>query len=161
VTPQSGGLQVVPDTNNDATQTYLQQQYPNSAASGDWLQLHPRDRFIGKGVLLKAEPGDMILWDSRTLHGGLVGTGENLPNDYFARLSLTVCMAPSTKAKDSIIKNRKLAVEKGWALTHWPYEFRKSGMGNSDARNIKNFTYKMPNLTPEQMKLVGEVKNDK
>lgn len=29
-------------------------------------------------VLLKALAGDLILWDSRTLHGGRVGTGRNL-----------------------------------------------------------------------------------
>jgi len=24
--------------------------------------------------LIEAQPGDLILWDSRTIHGGLVGT---------------------------------------------------------------------------------------
>jgi len=105
VNQQSGGLQVVPDTNTDSTQQYLADQYP--MVRGDWLQLHPKDRFMGKGNLLLANPGDLILWDSRTIHGGLVGTGENFPNNDFARLSLTVCMAPTSKAKASVIKKTK------------------------------------------------------
>ena len=48
----------------------------------------------------------MILWDSRTIHGGRVGTGEcskkvaNRQSDEpvtLARLSLTVCMAPKSR----------------------------------------------------------------
>ena len=36
------------------------------------------DPFKKRGTLIKASAGDMILWDSRTLHGGLVGNGPEL-----------------------------------------------------------------------------------
>ena len=45
-----------------------------------------------EGTLVEAEPGDMIIWDSRTIHGGMVGTGVDQEYDDLARLSFTVCM---------------------------------------------------------------------
>jgi len=68
-----GGLMVVPNTNNDRTQQELVQRYPSTQSnSSDWLELRNTDPFIGEGVLVKCEAGDLILWDSRTIHGGLI-----------------------------------------------------------------------------------------
>jgi len=122
--------------------------------------LNENDKYIGTGILLEADPGDLILWDSRVIHGGLVGTGEKhaedlLDNPELARLSLTVCMAPTSKATPQVLKQRRMAVENGWGLTHWPYEFARNQFGNTNGSNIKNFKYKPPQLTPEQLKLVG------
>ena len=60
----------------------------------------------GHGKLVKASGGDLILWDSRTVHGGLVGTGPpeemstaDVENTIeLVRLSLPVCMAPTNLA---------------------------------------------------------------
>jgi len=159
VTKRSGGLQVVPDTNTDEAQEYLKNNYRISPVL-DWCQLRENDKYIGTGMLLEVDPGDLILWDSRTIHGGLVGTGEKhaedlLDNPELARLSLTVCMAPTSKATPQVLKQRRMAVENGWGLTHWPYEFARNQFGNTNGSNIKNFKYKPPQLTPEQLKLVG------
>ena len=35
-------------------------------------------------ILLLAEPGDLILWDSRTVHGGRVGTGSRTFGDGYS-----------------------------------------------------------------------------
>jgi len=158
VTQQSGGLQVVPDTNTNETQDYLKQTYPGTSRGFDWCELRPSDKFIGTGTLLEAEPGDLILWDSRVIHGGLVGTGkksEDPPPAELARLSLTVCMSPSSKATPRALEQRRMAVEKGWTLTHWPHEFNKSSMSTVNGNNIKNYIYKPPVLNEEQWKLVG------
>lgn len=53
---------------------------------------------LRSAVLLLAEPGDLILWDSRTIHGGHVGTGAAEANDELARMSVTVCMVPRSRA---------------------------------------------------------------
>jgi ectoine hydroxylase-related dioxygenase (phytanoyl-CoA dioxygenase family) len=64
---------IVPNTNNDKTQEELAARYPNTTFhSSDWLELHNNDPFIGKGVLVECEAGDLILWDSRSVHGGQV-----------------------------------------------------------------------------------------
>jgi ectoine hydroxylase-related dioxygenase (phytanoyl-CoA dioxygenase family) len=68
-----GGLAVVPDTNNDRTQDELADRYPyTEGTNSDWLELRMNDPFIGKGVLVKCQAGDLILWDSRSIHGGLI-----------------------------------------------------------------------------------------
>ena len=61
------------------------------------------EKFKGKNKLVKGRAGDLILWDSRTIHGGIVGPGFScaedspLSQEQFARLSFTVCMAPKSK----------------------------------------------------------------
>lgn len=69
---------VVPYTNNDETQKQIVERYPQvQNYNSDWVELHANDPFIGKGVLVECEAGDLILWDSRTVHGGKV----NEPNE--------------------------------------------------------------------------------
>ena len=44
--------------------------------TGDWCPLNALDPLYHDAILLTADPGDLILWDSRTIHGGRVGTGK-------------------------------------------------------------------------------------
>jgi len=159
VTEESGGLQVVPDTNTDEVQEYLRDNYPGTKSGlFDWCELRHNDKYIGTGKFLLANPGDLILWDSRTIHGGHVGTGkekDNNTNPELTRLSLTVCMSPLSKATPQVLEKRRLAFKNGWTLTHWPYEFNRHTMGNTNGSNIKNKTYVPPVLNEEQLKLVG------
>jgi len=68
---------VIADTNNDVTQQALLEHYPEvKSYDDDWLVMRDREPFPLEGMLVKASAGDMILWDSRTIHGGRVGTGE-------------------------------------------------------------------------------------
>jgi len=61
---------------------------------------------------VKANAGDMILWDSRTVHGGRVGNGEcskEVANGKgsdvtLARLSLTVCMISKDRVSKNVLK---------------------------------------------------------
>ena len=76
VTSETGGLQVIPDTNTDEIQKHLQLNYPNAMShNDDWVRLSEGDSLQGKGTLVTCSAGDLILWDSRTIHGGLIGTG--------------------------------------------------------------------------------------
>jgi len=47
---------------------------------GDWCPLNKDDPLYQDAILVIADPGDLILWDSRTIHGGRVGTGKNIQN---------------------------------------------------------------------------------
>merc|ERR1711972_669485 len=99
VTHNTGGLQVVPFSHTDDAKAKLKKENPRLEGRGDWCPLHGHE---SDAVLLLAEPGDLILWDSRTIHGGHVGTGPaNFVFDEdaedpieLARMSVAVAMVP-------------------------------------------------------------------
>lgn len=153
-----GGLQVVPHTHTDRMQAYLRQRYDTSGMD-DWCPLHEQDKYGSRGIPLQAFAGDLILWDSRTLHGGLVRQGPDpgtIPGQGhsvdFARLALTVCMTPKSKASTRVLSQRPLAVDRGLTLTHWPHDFVCHGGEDTDGRHISH-TYTPPILSKEQLDL--------
>ena len=115
VTKEVGGLQVVPRSHTDAVQKELAAQYSDNTSA--WLQLEPDDQRLTTGKLLLAEPGSLILWDSRVVHGGYVGHGPLPADDRLLRLSMTVAMVPFSRWEDKdpehvdLLKNRMKAVE--------------------------------------------------
>eukprot|EP00051_Salpingoeca_urceolata_P012261 m.152094 g.152094 ORF g.152094 m.152094 type:complete len:256 (-) comp17430_c0_seq5:151-918(-) len=155
VRPEGGGLQVVPGSHTDDFQAKLARRIPFVTLGSDWCELTRKDELIGTGRLLLAEPGDMILWDSRLVHGGHVGTGvaEDKGSPSLARLALTVCMTPREKASEEVLELRRRAVREGLTLTHWPHEFSVHGMGDSGGSAI-HASYTPPDLTPEMQALV-------
>ncbi len=93
VTEESGGLAVVPGSHLDES---IKSRHRFWDGRGDFCVLFGSDPVQRKKVLVRAEAGDLILWDSRTVHGGLVGTGAFPRNGEakLARLTQTVCMIP-------------------------------------------------------------------
>lgn len=122
VTPATGGLEVVPGSHLDAAKQRQRECHPGFARPlrrgeppSDWCVVgtnqvgYPQERFGRPGKklaedlqrearLLLAQPGDLILWDSRTVHGGRVpdpaAAAAAGPGGEYARLSCTVCMTP-------------------------------------------------------------------
>jgi len=76
VTEETGGLQVVPMSHLDENKIEFKKRYPSMKGIGDWCPLDTDDPLYQDALLIKASPGDLILWDSRTIHGGKVGTGN-------------------------------------------------------------------------------------
>lgn len=104
------------------------------------------------------------MWDSRTIHGGVVGPGyesaEDCPlsKDKFARLAFAVCMAPKSKVIDKNIFNKRLeAFTLGIGTDHWPYEFNKVEWNNSytDKDGDTDRLYKPVEMTKEIKELIG------
>lgn len=152
----AGGLQVVPRTNNDRTQDELASRYKLAALSGsDWLELSPSDRYVGQGQLLECRAGDLILFDSRSIHGGSVNAAPSpafmeAHEGQLVRLAMTVTMVPKDLASPEVRAKRLGAFQNRIGLTHWPQEFNKSGFGTV-AQNIvrSKISYAWPELTPE------------
>jgi len=162
VRKEIGGLQVVPNTNTAEQQAEFVKRYPMTKLDrDDWLELNNNDPIIGTGQFIEADPGDLILWDSRTVHGGFVGPGpvSNSPamaestaseskqaNTELARMSFTVCMTPASKASQQVIQQRCEAFQKGRCLTHWPHEFHPHYMNDTFGSRIQpqSFTHKFP-----------------
>jgi len=81
VTEETGGLQVVPMSHLDKNKLEFKERYPSMKGIGDWCPLDGNDPLYQDAMLIKASPGDLILWDSRTIHGGKVGTGRTSVNE--------------------------------------------------------------------------------
>lgn len=166
VCSEVGGLCVVRGSHSDAVQTRLSELFPAST-TGDWLPLqikHPGDELNFCAELITADPGDLILWDSRALHGGYVGPGGQTKADAtraaeLARLSLAVCMVPAHGATEEDFRKRIVAFEKGITTTHWPLVLKKqaardhAGSGLTPIDKWKD-SYRPPELDSWAMKLV-------
>eukprot|EP00933_Yihiella_yeosuensis_P021583 TRINITY_DN17055_c2_g1_i2.p1 TRINITY_DN17055_c2_g1~~TRINITY_DN17055_c2_g1_i2.p1 ORF type:complete len:391 (-),score=53.77 TRINITY_DN17055_c2_g1_i2:199-1239(-) len=134
-----GGLCVVPGSHADEVQQFLRTEF--CSKQGDWLPLEmkcPQHSLNRQSELIEAEPGDLILWDSRALHGGYVGDGlkkiepPDAQSQELARLSLPVCMTPKEWASEEILEKRRYAVQRGITLTHWPHGYEQHGFRDSD-----------------------------
>uniref|UniRef100_A0A7S2CFW4 Phytanoyl-CoA dioxygenase n=1 Tax=Octactis speculum TaxID=3111310 RepID=A0A7S2CFW4_9STRA len=73
-----GGLQVIPFSHTPKAKEILKKKYPQLEGVGDWCPVYGRiqDKPPAEPQLLLADAGDLILWDSRLVHGGVVGTGR-------------------------------------------------------------------------------------
>ena len=69
----SGGLAVVPGSHTNMSQEWRRP----FAGKGDWCPMPCDNPVHGMERLVGAEAGDLILWDARTVHGGIVGPGED------------------------------------------------------------------------------------
>merc|ERR1719408_1016638 len=107
VTEASGGLQVVPNSHQPAEKEQFKKSHAHMRSSGDWCPCDDDD-LKKQALLLQAEPGDLILWDARTVHGGLVGSGKGEGSKEEARdltrLSVTVSMTPRKWASDFVLQ---------------------------------------------------------
>eukprot|EP00040_Diaphanoeca_grandis_P039308 m.258732 g.258732 ORF g.258732 m.258732 type:complete len:312 (-) comp36976_c0_seq1:230-1165(-) len=122
VTTESGGLQVVPGSHTNAAKTAFKLQNKHMKGQGDWCPLKRNDPMYSDAKLLLADEGDLILWDSRTVHGGVVGTGVPPPQSELARISVTVAMTPRSKANEHICARRRAGFSRGESFNHCPHE---------------------------------------
>jgi len=149
VTKEIGGLQVVPKSHLYENKEIWKQKNSVMKGCGDFCRVTKNDPWQTQTKLLLATAGDLIIWDSRTVHGGLVGPGPtdiNAEVTQLARLSQTVCMTPRSKANDYVLNERKQGFEEGMGFSHWPHEI------NITAHSRPG--YKPIDLTKEQRNLL-------
>jgi hypothetical protein len=73
-------------------------------------------------VKVEAEPGDLILWDSRTPHYNLSPEGTN------ARIATYTCYMPVVDASQEDLVRKKKALEETKSTTHWPNALHVGGI---------------------------------
>lgn len=126
VTAATGGLEVIPRSHNDEAKAAYRERYPYMERRGDWCILDSTDPMQSQGLLLEARAGSLILWDSRTVHGGVVGTGEAPKGDTgevdLARLTVTVAMTPRMLASEDVLKLRVQGFKARESFNHCPHE---------------------------------------
>jgi len=143
VTKSSGGLQVVPRSHHDYVQEIIRRDHPEHKNSGDFCRV-AANNYKGAEVLVEANAGDLILWDSRLIHGGVVGHGggdhgQSDEDDQarLARCAVTVCMVPRHWASQQVRDARLAAWEAGHGMTHWPHEVNYHDFQNTGGSNIQ------------------------
>ena len=159
VTKDIGGLQVVPRSHTEEVQEEIRQENPHQ--SGNFVKVSD-EKYLPGALVVEAKAGDLILWDSRVIHGSQVGPGLLEGGDTaggaggLARCTGLVCMAPRAKASKEVLNTRAEGFQSGIGFSHWPYEAHFAAGGNSDGRNItwKAKQYKPLELTPEQRRVL-------
>lgn len=76
-------------------------------------------------------PGDMVLWDSRTVHCVDAATESRS-----IRLVAYVCMVPRGFASPRTIRRRRAAFLRGASSTHWPHLFVTHKQKKPGARQV-------------------------
>ncbi|CAK9090541.1 unnamed protein product [Durusdinium trenchii] len=155
----SGGLVVVPQSHRDHAEVCERSAL---ARGGDFVPISVNDPILEKGpVLVAAKAGDLILWDSRTVHCNTPGwapEAEGMPFTQCAQMEEWqllrevgyVCMTPAAWASDETLEQRRKAFEEGISTSHWPHKFAIAG-------------YPLPGMPPndpqsisqEQRRLIG------
>lgn len=66
-------------------------------------------------VKVNMEPGDFVLWDSRTMHYAKLPEGEQIRHVQY------ICMTPRQFADDEALEAKKFCFENYIGTTHWPH----------------------------------------
>jgi len=130
---ETGGLTVIPGSHKHHTEMCERSEIAKNI--GDFVPVDNDDSLLDNGaVLLCAEPGDLILWDSRTIHCNSPALGETAEvdkkdNSRLLRACGYVCMTPSSFATKEVLAQRKEGYIHNYSTSHWPQAFVVAGVG--------------------------------
>ncbi|KAF6800902.1 phytanoyl- dioxygenase [Colletotrichum sojae] len=134
--PNNGGLIVCKGSHNLSAQfhkdlkdepripAWTKEWYGFTDRGMQWLADHG-----GEWIKVCADPGDLIVWDSRTAHYNVPVKGE------IDRMAVYTCFMPVTDATQEDLVRKKAAYEARLGTTHWP-NARHTG-SNAAVRNGK------------------------
>ncbi len=129
-------------------------------SNGDWYKLSADEQrfYIEKGckhVRIECKKGDMVFWDSRTIHCGTEPL-KTRENPHF-RAVIYVCYMPRRLATTKELEKKKKAFNEYRTTSHWPHKIklfpkypRTYGKVVEEADPVKK-----PILTELGMKLAG------
>ena len=109
-------------------------------------------------IMCHLDAGDLLLWDSRTVHCSTPGAGDAAgPDNSLVRAVSLICMMPRSKSNDEIIERRRRAVDERTSTTNWSDRFIDADrFPQVLAEDVSRYTLPpVPKLTPEQQALVG------
>jgi len=158
----TGGNVVIPGSHKRFAS--IPQAYPDRLArihpSIDHFRFPKQDPLLADTQPIQAhmEAGDMLLWDSRTIHCSSPGTRTPPNNRKLLRAASLVCMMPRAKSNPQVLAQRQAAVSACTSTTNWSDRFI-----NADefpqikaAENFATFTWpSAPDLNKRQRRLAG------
>ena len=111
-------------------------RHPSAHAQGDFLIVPDGDPLLRDAAgfhLLRVAPGDLILWDSRTIHCNCpaLHPPEKAPKEAHVprqphellRLVGYVCCTPAAWCTKQVLAKRAQAAIEKTTSTHWPHAF--------------------------------------
>ena len=122
--PDDGSLVVVPGSNRLFEEFFETKTDPSTWEFKDnrYFGLEDMAWFEERGlkpVKVLAEPGDLIIWDSRTIHWG----GEPDPErGNVVRTVVYAAYSPAKLATPDALKEKKRVFDLYGATTHWPHD---------------------------------------
>ncbi|KAJ5107230.1 Phytanoyl-CoA dioxygenase [Penicillium angulare] len=121
--PEDGSLILLPKSNALSDEFFDTQVDPSTWQERDFRFFSEEEMewYHARGVKpmkVFAEPGDLILWDSRTAHWG----GEPTPQSNTIRTVIYASFSPASLASKESLKRKKEAFESFRATAHWPHD---------------------------------------
>ncbi len=121
-----------------------------------------------KKILVGAKAGDMILWDSRTIHCNVPAFTNNnpqLPIGELLRLVGYVCMQPKSAAPEGSGTNKKLALlcqipSSHWAIEHINTSLILSAIQSNPSKALENAQRIFANCSDLKLSICGFTDDD-
>lgn len=118
----TGGLTVVPRTHLRHAEVVEDQQNPKQ----DYCAVQPYSPVLQEEMqrrLVCCRAGDLVLWDSRTVHANAPAPQEpSGPKDELLRAAAYICMTPKAWAPADVRQRRRDAYKNGCGSSHWPHQ---------------------------------------
>ena len=109
-------------------------------------------------IMCHMEAGDLLLWDSRTIHCSAPSLTTPSKCNGLLRAASLVCMMPRAKSNSAVIEKRKDAVAKVKSTTNWSDRFIDADAFPNILADPKRDIYEwpeVPELNTNQLKMVG------
>ncbi len=150
VSPQTGGFCLIPDSHLEHDELLK----ASGVGGGNYVPCDVNYPGLRKKKIMPCcKAGDMILWDSRTIHcntPSLVPKEEiKLSKSELLRLVAYVCMAPRSLASPEVLSMRQILFQNNQGSNHWPYILPFSTV---EPRQVVN---DINNISDEQRALIG------
>ena len=100
VTQDTGGLQLVPRSHREEVQEQIREENDAKHSRSDFVKVSD-EKYLAEAMVVEAKAGDLILWDSRVIHGSKVGPAVLEAGEGLARCTGLVCMTPRDKGRIS------------------------------------------------------------
>ena len=121
--PEDGSLMLLPRSNQLYDKFWDTQTEPTNWETKDWRRFSEKEMewWENQGlrpIKVYAEPGDLILWDSRTVHWG----GEPTEKSNVVRTVIYVSYSPAKLATQEALEEKRRVFSVYGATTHWAHD---------------------------------------
>jgi len=157
--PDDGGLMVLAGSLPLYNQFFEEHEGDAPPEGFSWRDSYKHNEeqlqwFYDKGckwVKVEAHPGDLILWDSRTIHYGAAAKGNR------ARVATYVCYKPASDIQPEMMEARVKATNDFIGTSHDPLLFRMTGnkIAAKSQPDERDEPVNKPHLTERMQQLAG------